>query len=217
MSELPATLKNLLADDSPSDDAWDAFAKEFTRLLIHVARSTSTDHDEAMDAYASLLEKFREDRCRRLRAYSLDPRSKFTTWLVVVSRRICLDHYRVRFGRVRDEHSASERDRRDLRRKLTRLSGGSEPMESLPDEVSASPVTELERAEISGELQAMRAALAPPDRLLLALRFDDGLSASEIAVVLGYPSPFHVYRRLNAILADMKARLKSRGYENAAS
>jgi DNA-directed RNA polymerase specialized sigma subunit len=40
--------------------------------------------------------------------------------------------------------------------------------------------------------------------LLLTLRFEDELSAAEIADILGMPSQFHVYRRLKVILAGLK-------------
>src|SRR4029079_5423431 len=63
----------------------------------------------------------------------------------------------------------------------------------------------------------LRDALRPSCRLLLTMRFDDGLSAAEIATILKYPSQFHVYRRINALLADLRSRLEKRGYEHAAS
>jgi DNA-directed RNA polymerase specialized sigma24 family protein len=44
-----------------------------------------------MDGYAYVLEALRSDDYRRLRAYAADGRSKFSTWLVVVARRLCLD------------------------------------------------------------------------------------------------------------------------------
>lgn len=216
MSELSATLQNLLAGDSPSDAAWAAFAREYSRLLLHVARSTCHEHDESMDAYACLLEKLREDGCHRLRAYAVDPRSKFTTWLVVVARRICVDSQRARFGRIRDESSESERAQLGLRRNLAMLGGETDVVDMIPDEGTTSAATILEREELSAALTTVRACLAPSDRLLLSLRFDDGVPVAEIATILGYPSQFHVYRRITSLLAEMKAQLEARGYENAA-
>ena len=55
--------------------------------------------------------------------------------------------------------------------------------------------------------------LEPRDRLLLALRFDDGRSAREIAAIMRFPTPFHVYRRLTAVLEMLKASLRRRGIE----
>ncbi|HUQ21266.1 MAG TPA: sigma-70 family RNA polymerase sigma factor [Gemmatimonadaceae bacterium] len=216
MSEIPALLKRLLKTDPPADDAWPAFAREYTKLLLHVARATSKDRDDAMDAYAYLLERLSEDRYRRLRAYTSQSNSKFTTWLVVVARRICVDHHRTKYGRIRNENSVSERDSAGMRRRLEDLYDGPECVDSLPDDASGASLA-LERAELSEELSAMRESLPAADRLLIALRFDDGLSAAEIATLLHYQSQFHVYRRINTLLAEMKSRLESRGWESAVS
>jgi RNA polymerase sigma factor, sigma-70 family len=217
MSELSPTLQKLLSEDPPSSDAWSEFAREYTRLLMHVARRTSHGHDDAMDAYAYLLEKLSDDACRRLRAYSAHPESKFTTWLVVVARRLCVDRNRSIYGRIRDEDSTAERDRLSLRKNLVKLDDASVFVESIPDEATVSPGALLEQSELSHELKELTASLAPADQLLLALRFDDGLSAAEIGVMLKYPSQFHVYRRINHLLSELKMRLKARGYESAAS
>jgi RNA polymerase sigma factor (sigma-70 family) len=216
MSELSATLQKLLSDDPPLESAWAAFAEEYSRLLLHVARSVCHNHDESMDAYACLLEKLSEDGCRRLRAYSVDPRSKFTTWLVVVARRICVDHQRARYGRLRNEESASERDRLGVRRSIVGMGGDADMIEGIADDSTNSAAADLEKEELVTALSSLRNGLAPADKLLLSLRFDDGVSAAEIASMLGYPSQFHVYRRLNALLAGMKAQLEASGYENAA-
>src|SRR5438309_109170 len=57
--------------------------------------------------------------------------------------------------------------------------------------------------------------LAAADRLLLKLRFDDDLSAREIAGLVGLPTPFHVYRRLNALLGELRRVLRQRGIHGA--
>lgn len=217
MSEFPPTLERLFREDASSDEAWPAFAREYSALLLHVARLTSHDRDEAMDAYAYLLERLSEGDCKRLRAYKSDPRSKFTTWLVVVARRICVDYYRGKYGRLRNDESGPERERLGLRRRLEDLSDGPEFADSIPDDRAENVHIELERAELSEELRVIRESLSPGDRLLLSMRFDDGLSAAEIASILHYPSQFHVYRKLNALLAELKSRLNDRGYEHAAS
>lgn len=217
MTDYPPTLERLLREDPPSTEGWAEFAREYTALLLHVARSTSRGRDEAMDAYTYLLERLSEDQCRRLKAYCFDSRSKFTTWLVVVARRICIDHHRLKYGRLRNEESKGERERLGLRRRLEDLVESVEFADAIPDESGESVSVTVERAELSSELSVARESLAAGDRLLLKLRFDDGLSAAEIAALLQYPSQFHVYRRINALLAELKARLKERGYESAVS
>ena len=169
-----------------------------------------------MDAYAALLEAFKEDDFRRLRRYTVDPRSKFTTWLVVVARRICVDHIRARYGRLRNADSAEERERRSRRKRLEDLTSASDDVSLIVDE-SPGAEAHLCEAEVSSGLQSALESLDPGDQLLLTLRFDDGLSASEIATILHFQSQFHVYRRINHLLSTLREDLRSRGIETAAS
>ena len=69
------------------------------------------------------------------------------------------------------------------------------------------------RAHIATVERVLRAAFekcAPQDRVLLALRFDQGLKIAEIAQVLG-SSPPTLHRRMAKVLADFGAALKSAG------
>ena len=54
--------------------------------------------------------------------------------------------------------------------------------------------------------------LTPEEQLLIALRFDNQLSARRIAEILNIPTPFHVYRRLNGLLGRIHRQLESRGF-----
>src|SRR4029079_1714042 len=135
MPQLPLALDRLLgASSSDKEEAWAGFVREYTQLMLHVAHSTTTGRDAAMDAYAVLLEVFKEDDFRRLRRYTVDPRSKFTTWLVVVARRICLDHLRARYGRVRDADSPEERERHARRKHLEDLTSATDDVSLIIDE-----------------------------------------------------------------------------------
>src|SRR6266850_3361808 len=117
----PELIRLLTAPDPPTRDAaWDAFVATHSRLLIHTARSLNRDHDAAMDGYAYVLEALREGDYRRLRAYTADGRSKFSTWLVVVARRLCLDFHRQRYGRARDTGTEAK-EARAARRRLVDL------------------------------------------------------------------------------------------------
>lgn len=49
------------------------------------------------------------------------------------------------------------------------------------------------------------------DRLLLKLRFEDGLPVRKIAEVMRFASEFVVYRRLKSLLTDLKRRLEEAG------
>jgi RNA polymerase sigma factor (sigma-70 family) len=217
MVTLPRSLERLLGpdvigDSSDLDAAWRTFAAEHTRLLLHVARSIFKRHDEVMDAYAFMLEQLRADDCRRLKEFAVDPRSKLSTWLVVVARRLCLDLYRRRYGRDR---GAESRDKRAMRRRLQDLL-------SEDVEVHAIAVTQIESAELTVRQSELHSALdraleevGASDRLLLRLRFEDDLPAQEIARLLGFASPFHVYRRVNVLLARLRRGLEKQGVRSA--
>lgn len=217
IAELPASLARLLtAPTSSKDDAWAAFVAEYSRLFLSASRSVSTGTDQAMDTYAHILEQLRNDDCRRLRAYTADSQSKFTTWLVVVTRRICVDFHRSRYGRARAEDSDSSRERRSLRKQLQQLAAAPEDISFVVDESGAAPDRRVLEEELATHLQTALDTLVPSDKLLLALRYEEDLSASEIAKILHLPSQFHVYRRLNAVLGGLRGILRARGVESAA-
>jgi RNA polymerase sigma factor (sigma-70 family) len=212
---LPFELSRLFQapEGPPRDDAWADFVAAHSRLLLHVARSLSPDHDTAMDGYAYVLERLREDHCRRLRGYVADGRSKFTTWLVVVARRLCLDCHRHRYGRARDSTPDTAAEQAARRRLADLVAGAADPDQLAAP--AADPALSTQVRELHETLAAATARLAPPDRLLLKLRFDDDLSAREIAAVVGLPTPFHVYRRINALLELLRGSLRQRGVEGA--
>jgi RNA polymerase sigma factor (sigma-70 family) len=213
----PPSLDRLLhakasGDAELLDAGWRAFVDEHTRLLLHVARSVSSSHDEAMDAYAFVLEQLRVDDFRRLREFAADPRSRLSTWLVVVARRLCLDLYRRRYGRARDRESLEQRA---IRRRVQDLIAEDVDLNELPATATKGAELALRRSELIEALEQAMAALAPSDRLLLQLRFDEDLTAQEIARLLSFASPFHVYRRVNALLAALRRSLAERGIESA--
>ncbi len=204
-------------DATARDAAWKELVARHSRLLLAVTRSFGGGRDEAMDRYTYILEKLYEDDCHRLRAYQADGRASFSTWLTVAARRLCLDQLRSRYGRSRptkdpDKSSAL----RGVRRLLADSRGADLDTDLLADSGATSADRELIRRERDARLHAALAALPAPDRLLLALRFEDDLSASKIADLVGLPTPFHVYRRLNAILATLRAALQSHGIDGSA-
>ena len=83
---------------------WRAFVEQHSRIIMHACRSVGSDYDVVMDRYAHVLEQLQQDGFERLRAYAPDGRGKFTTWLTVVVRRLCLDHHRGRYGREHFGH-----------------------------------------------------------------------------------------------------------------
>jgi RNA polymerase sigma factor (sigma-70 family) len=208
---VPRELAELLsaADEHARQRAWDAFLEVYGDLILRAARSVNRDHDAAMDAYAHVLERLRADDFARLRKFTGGDSDNLSRWLVVVSRRMCMDLHRQRYGRTR-EHTP-ERERLARKRLVDELWEKRKPQD-LADPRSDNPEMELRRGELGAALREALASLAPEEQLLLALRFDNQLSARRIAEILDFPSPFHVYRRVNGLLARVREQLESRGF-----
>jgi RNA polymerase sigma factor (sigma-70 family) len=216
-SAVPIELNRLLqATERPDREAaWEGLIARHTRLILSVARSLGGDNDAVMERYAYVLGKLREDEFRRLRAFDSNAGATFSTWLTVTARRMCLDLHRARFGRNRPEHS---NDKTSILRAARRALG--EPfLTGLDADTVSSEDSRADLEIIRGQrdhcLRDALSRLTPRERLLLTLRFEDDLSAPRIAALTGMPSPFHVYRMLNSILASLRERLISDGIENS--
>lgn len=219
--ELPSEVAALLApaDEAARERAWQVFLERYSLLLLHTAFTLDRDYDRAMDRYLYILDRLRRHDCHRLRKFQAIGRGKFSTWLVVVARRLCLDQHRQAYGRsAASRRGAPARDdARARRRQLADLIGAPTDLADLPDTGRADPATEVTLAESREALQAALHTLAPADRMLLALRFEQDLSAREIADAMGFPTPFQVYRRLNVLLATLRGRLRHAGIEGSAA
>ncbi|HTR21897.1 MAG TPA: sigma-70 family RNA polymerase sigma factor [Gemmatimonadales bacterium] len=192
--------------------AWKTFIETHSPLLLHAARGMGRDYDATMDVYAYLLEQLRRDDFHRLRAYVSDDRSGFTAWLLVVARRLCVDHVRQRYGRP-DKTSTRSREAGAVRRQLVDLLAEELDVSHLTDPGGSNPETDLRVRELSLALTLAVSDLDPLDQLLLKLRFEDGLSVREVSRLVGATSPFQVYRRQKAILRRLQAALRRRGFQ----
>ena len=213
----PAELHRLLEAEEATarEAAWESFVLKYSQLLLHTVHRQSPTYDTAMNRYAFVLEKLREDEFRRLRHFGADGRARFSTWLVVVARRLCVDYLRSRYGRERSEmeNDLGEAGAMQVRRRLADLLTEELKLDGIPDPLARDPEAEVRASELQGALLEEVAALPARDRLLLKLRFQDDLTAREIAELMEYPGLFHVYWRLNRVLAGLRERLERRGIE----
>jgi len=215
---LPPALGHLLdAGADTREDRWTKFVDAYSRLILHACRSIGGDHDAAMDRYAFVLEQLRRDECRRLRTFVADGRSEFSTWLVVVTQRLCRDHERHRYGRVRsgDGDPARSDAEQASRRRLVDLIGAEVDLSSLADDENRDSESIVRLADIYEALQSAMAQLSVRDRLLIKLRFEDALPMPDVAVTLGFPTRFHAYRRLNEVLERLRRSLEAQGFLEA--
>ncbi len=203
-------------DETTRDAAWERFVAQHTRLILYVIRKLVRDRDRGMDAYAWVLERLREDGARRLRGYSANGAGKFTTWLVVVARRLTVDFLRHSGGRTQATGTATGdgvgRESQVFRRRLLALAGDTVDLDALRDEHPAADDL-LDRSERLEALTQAVQELPSMDRLLLTLRFDDGLQAEQIARTMHFPTRFHVYRRLDRVLTQLRTQLNGRGID----
>jgi RNA polymerase sigma factor (sigma-70 family) len=212
----PLVLGELLhsSDSVEREAAWEALISRHTRLLLAVARSFRGGHDEVMERYAYILGKLRESDFHRLRTFDPAAGASFSTWLAASARRLCLDHHRSVYGRQRPTLIADRSETlRTLRRSLVDSLGAEIDADLLPDSSALGADAQAVLAERNALLAAELVRLTPRERLILALRFQDELSASRIAKVLGLATPFNVYRRLNSILNRLRAGLIARGLD----
>jgi RNA polymerase sigma factor (sigma-70 family) len=201
----------LAAETEPDRDAcWSVFLEEYNRLILHCARSLGGSHDAVMDRYAHTLEQLRRDQFRKLRGYAADGRGKFTTWLVVVVRRLCLDQVRNQYGRDRSGNPENGQQRREL---ADLIAGELDPDILSSDAASAEDT--LRTSELQEQLNDAVERLEPGDRLLLRLRFQDEVPVAEIARISSLPSVFHVYRQLNRIYEELRKALRDAGVTDA--
>jgi RNA polymerase sigma factor (sigma-70 family) len=213
-TKLPQSIETLLLAPARGDveRAWADVLSDFSGLILHVARSTPGDHDAVMDRYLFVLEALRRDDFRRLRQYSVDGRGSFTTWLVAVARRLCIDCHRQRYGRTNAQApSAEQLERRELADLLT----DSEALDTLAFP-GMTPDLEICAAETRYALDGALSRLDVSDRLLLRLRYEDELPVLEIAGLMGESSPFPVYRRIEKVLAFLRRELGLAGLTGAA-
>jgi len=213
--EIPAPLAAVLSPEhgEAAESAWTSFLEAYSPLLIRVARHQGGDHDAVMDRYAWILDGLRRDDYRRLRPWVAQGRGKFTTWLIVITRRLCHDHHRHRYGRPQGQTHHEEATL--TRRNLVDLVGPELDDDSLAGpEVDGADGALIHRERMERLLAAL-SRLDPADRVILRYRFEDSLPVPRIARMLGIESPFVLYRRIDRILAVLKRDLAAAGIEDA--
>jgi RNA polymerase sigma-70 factor, ECF subfamily len=188
-SPAPQEIDLLIARCLNADQAaWDTIVRLYRRKVFNIAYKFVGRHDEAEDLTQDVFVKV----FRSLKTF--DRRANFSTWLISVSRNLCIDHYRS----VRRERESINHDV-DVRT-LARPAGG--------DNAEAM----LEYRDRAAILRAALDQLTPSLRAAVLLRDIQELSYQEIADKLGVPEGT-VKSRINrgrTELARQIARLRER-------
>lgn len=212
----PELIRLLGSQPNRTEEAWTVFLDAYSRLLLRVAHSLGGGHDAVMDRYAYVLEGLQRKDYARLRSYAPTDGCRFTTWLVVVARRLCLDRERRRYGEAPSRQDQAATARRAGRRRLIDLVGEELDPDALSGPPTDAPDFSLRDLELRRALERALGELESTDRLLVKLRFEFDLSGREIAGVLGLPSEFHAYRRLKRVLSALRDGLVRRGVTDSA-
>src|ERR687890_15884 len=97
----PATPDSLIEQCLSGDQiAWEAIVRQNWRKVFNVAYKFVGKHDEAEDLTQDIFLKIFKS------LHTFDRRANFQTWLISVSRNLCIDHYRS----VRKERETINRD-----------------------------------------------------------------------------------------------------------
>ena len=143
--------------------AWDQIVKQYWRKVFNVAYKFVGKHDEAEDLTQEIFLKIFKS------LDTFDRRANFQTWLISISRNLCIDHYRS----VRKERETIDRD--------------VDANELTPTSHEPGPVAALEQRD---RVTLLRRALAElPETLRTAVMMRDirELSYQEIADQLRLP------------------------------
>jgi RNA polymerase sigma-70 factor (ECF subfamily) len=182
------------AQQPPSDDvigracagdeaAWDAIVRFYRRKVFNVAYRFVGIHDEAEDLTQDIFLKVFKSLC------TFDRRANFQTWLISVSRNLCIDYYRSR------------------RRERQAIDHGVDPADVAPAWSGSNPYTVLEGRDRVSQLREGLQALSPTLRTAVLLRDLHELSYEEVARQLGVATGT-VKSRINRGRAELAKQLR---------
>ncbi len=161
VDDIDALIRRCLAGDQL---AWEAIVRQYRRKVFNVAYKFVGKHDEAEDLTQDIFLKIFKS------LDTFDRRANFQTWLISVSRNLCIDHYRS----VRKERETIDRevDTADL------------STAAPPGQGQMAALEQRDRVEL---LREALAALPKTLRTAVLMRDLQELSYHEIARELGLP------------------------------
>src|ERR671915_378836 len=167
-TDLPAALPDSIDDIIQrclrgDQAAWESIVRLHWRKVFNIAYKFVGKHDEAEDLTQDVFLKIFKS------LNTFDRRANFQTWLISVSRNLCIDHYRS----VRKERETMNRD--------------VDPADLSPVSTTRSPHAALEQRDRVELLRNALDRLAPTLRTAVMLRDIQELSYQEIADRLRLP------------------------------
>ena len=167
--------------------AWDLIVRRYWRKVFNVAYKFVGKHDEAEDLAQEIFFKIFKS------LDTFDRRANFQTWLISISRNLCIDHYRS----VRKERQTIDR--------------GVDPNELTPVSRDPGPIAALEQRDRVVLLRQAMAELPGTLRTAVLMRDIQEMSYQEIADTLRLPEGT-VKSRINRGRAELARQvMKVRG------
>jgi RNA polymerase sigma-70 factor (ECF subfamily) len=143
--------------------AWDQIVRQHWRKVFNLAYKFVGRHDEAEDLTQDIFLKIFKA------LHTFDRRANFQTWLISISRNLCIDHYRS----VRKERETVARD--------------IDASDLAPASKERGPLATLEQLDLRQLIRRALAALPDTLREAVMLRDLQEFSYHEIADRLGLP------------------------------
>jgi RNA polymerase sigma-70 factor (ECF subfamily) len=169
--------------------AWELIVRQYWRKVFNVAYKFVGKHDEAEDLTQEIFLKIFKS------LDTFDRRANFQTWLISISRNLCIDHYRS----VRKERETIDRD--------------VDANQLSPVSQEVGPVAALEQRDRVALLRQALAALPETLRTAVLMRDIQELSYQEIADQLRLPEGT-VKSRINRGRTELARQIKKlRGEE----
>ena len=185
-ADIEALIRRCLRGDQL---AWDAIVRQYWRKVFNVAYKFVGKHDEAEDLAQDIFLKIFKS------LNTFDRRANFQTWLISISRNLCIDHYRS----VRKERETIDRD--------------VDANELTPASHEPGPIAALEQRDRVTLLRQAMAALPETLRTAVLMRDIQELSYQEIADTLRLPEGT-VKSRINRGRTELSRQIrKLRGEE----
>jgi RNA polymerase sigma-70 factor (ECF subfamily) len=163
--------------------AWEQIVRIHWRKVFNVAYKFVGKHDEAEDLTQDIFLKIFKS------LNTFDRRANFQTWLISVSRNLCIDHYRS----VRKERETIDRD--------------VDPADLMPVSVEVSPYMALEARDRVSMLREAMTSLPDTLRTAVLLRDIQELTYQEIADQLELPEGT-VKSRINRGRTELARQIK---------
>ena len=163
--------------------AWELVVRQYWRKVFNVAYKFVGKHDEAEDLTQDIFLKIFKS------LDTFDRRANFQTWLISVSRNLCIDHYRS----VRKERETIDRD--------------VDANELAPAASDEGPIAVLEQRDRVALLRQALAALPDTLRTAVLMRDIQELSYQEIADKLRLPEGT-VKSRINRGRTELARQIK---------